>query len=333
MRNKLWILISLIFIGFACSSPVADNSTPPADQLPSWNDGKVKKEIFDFVDAVTDPESPTFVEIPDRIAVFDNDGTLWSEQPLYFQLFFVIYQIKKMAPDHPEWITEQPFKAILDDDMATLKTFGMKELLELVMTTHAGITSVEFENAVMDWLHNDRHPSLKKPFTKLVYQPMLELMNYLRDNDFKVFIVSGGGIDFMRPWAEEVYGIPRNQVVGSSIVTQFELKDGEPVLVRMPELNFIDDKEGKPVGIYRHIGRKPIFCGGNSDGDLQMMQYTDSGKGKRMMLYIHHTDAEREWAYDRDSHIGRFNKALDEATEKGWTIVNMKTDWKVIYPE
>nr|WP_319399613.1 HAD family hydrolase [uncultured Carboxylicivirga sp.] len=333
MRNKLWILISLIFIGFACSSPVADNSTPLADQLLSWNDGKVKKEIFDFVDAVTDPESPTFVEIPDRIAVFDNDGTLWSEQPMYFQLFFAIYQIRKMAPDHPEWAEQQPYKAILDNDMDTLMTFGKNELFELVMTSHAGTTAGVYEEAVMNWLKNDEHPTLHKPFTKLVFQPMLELLDYLRANDFKVFIVSGGGIDFMRPWTEEVYGIPRNQVVGSSIKASFEMHNDQPVLMRLPEIEFIDDKEGKPVGIYRHIGRKPIFCAGNSDGDLAMMQYTATGNGKNMMLYVHHTDEVREWAYDRASHIGTFDKALDEATQKGWTIVDMKEDWRIIYPD
>nr|WP_321450858.1 HAD family hydrolase [uncultured Carboxylicivirga sp.] len=333
MRNKLWILISLIFIGFACSSPVADNSTPSADQLPSWNDGKVKKKIFDFVDAVTDPVSPTFVEIPDRIAVFDNDGTLWSEQPMYFQLFFAIYQIRKMAPDHPEWAEQQPYKAILDNDMDTLMTFGKNELFELVMTSHAGTTAEEYEEAVMNWLKNDEHPTLHKPFTKLIFQPMLELLDYLRANDFKVFIVSGGGIDFMRPWTEEVYGIPRNQVVGSSLKASFEIRNGQPVLMRLPEIEFIDDKEGKPVGIYRHIGRKPIFCAGNSDGDLAMMQYTATGNGKNMMLYVHHTDEVREWAYDRASHIGTFDKALDEATQKGWTIVDMKDDWRIIYPD
>jgi hypothetical protein len=240
--------------------------------------------------------------------------------------------VREMAPLFPEWGTQQPFQSILEDDMETFLSFGEHGMLEVVMATHAGNTTDEFEEIVKHWLSTARHPRFDRPFTELVYQPMLELILYLQANDFKTFIVSGGGIEFMRPWVEEVYGIPRDQVVGSSIKTEFVMQEGEAQIRRLPELDFIDDKEGKPIGIFKFIGRKPIFCSGNSDGDLQMMQYTDSGKGARFMLYLHHTDAEREWAYDRESHIGRLDKGLDEALEKGWTVIDMKSDWKVIYP-
>ena len=304
-----------------------------SDSLPSWNDGPSKKAILTFVTAVTDKSGPDYVKPSERIAVFDNDGTLWSEQPAYFQAFFVFDRIRQMAADHPEWKTQQPYQAVLEGDMKALAASGEKGLAELVMTTHAGMTTDEFAAIVKKWMKTAQHPTLHKPYTDLVFKPMLELLAYLRANDFKTFIVSGGGIEFMRPWTEEVYGIPPEQVVGSSIVTHFEMRDGKPVLVREPKLNFIDDKVGKPVGINQHIGRRPIFAFGNSDGDLQMLQYTTLGTtGKRFAGIVHHTDKEREFAYDRDSHMGRLDKGLIEAKSNGWTVVDMKKEWKVVYP-
>ncbi len=301
--------------------------------LPSWNDGTSKQDIINFVTAVTDKSSSDYVDPRERIAVFDNDGTLWSEQPAYFQLYFAMDRVKAMATDHPEWKNQQPFKAVLDGDMKALAASGKKGLIELVMTTHAGMSTDEFTAIVLDWLQTAKHPTLNKPYTELVFKPMLELLNYLRANDFKTFIVSGGGIEFMRPWVEGVYGIPPEQVVGSSIVTKFEIRDGKPVLVREAKLNFIDDNVGKPVGINLHIGRRPIFAFGNSDGDLQMLQWTTlAGEGKRFAGIVHHTDREREFAYDKDSHMGRLDKALIEAVKHGWTVVDMKKEWNVIYP-
>ena len=312
---------------------MAATAAQAADPLPSWNDGASRARILAFVEAVTQPGGKDFVPVEDRIAVFDNDGTLWAEQPMYFQLFFAIDRVKALAPKHPEWKTQQPFKAVLEGDMKTLAASGEKGLLTLVMATHAGMTTTEFEKIVRDWIATARHPTTQRPLTKMVYQPMLELLSYLRANGFKTFIVSGGGIEFMRPWTNEVYGIPPEQVIGSSIKTKFELRDGQPVLVRLPQINFIDDKDGKPVGINQHIGRRPIAAFGNSDGDLQMLQWTAAGAGPRLALYVHHTDAQREWAYDRKSPIGHLDKGLDEARARGWTIVDMKQDWKVIYPD
>ncbi len=304
-----------------------------ANPLPSWNDGTSKQDIINFVTAVTDKSSSDYIDPRERIAVFDNDGTLWSEQPAYFQLFFTMDRIKDMAADHPEWKTTQPFQAVLEGDMKAVAASGEKGILELVMTTHAGMTTDEFAYIVKEWLKTARHPTLNKPYTELVFKPMLELLNYLRVNDFKTFIVSGGGIEFMRPWVEEVYGIPPEQVVGSSIVTKLEMRNGKPVLIREPKLNFIDDKAGKPVGINQHIGRRPIFAFGNSDGDLQMLQWTTlGGEGRRFAGIVHHTDKEREFAYDKNSHMGRLDKALAEAAKNGWTVVDMKKEWKVIYP-
>jgi phosphoglycolate phosphatase-like HAD superfamily hydrolase len=302
-----------------------------ADPLPSWNDGLAKESITDFVAKVTKEGSPDFVPPAERIAVFDNDGTLWSEQPMYFQLAFILDRVKALAPEHPEWKEEEPFKSVLAGDLEGVLAGGEHALLELAMATHAGMTTEEFEKIVKDWLAEARHPRFNRPYTDCVYQPMLELLAYLRANGFQTWIVSGGGIEFMRPWTEEVYGIPPEQVVGSSIKTKFEMRDREPVLVRLPELNFIDDKEGKPVGINQHIGRRPIAAFGNSDGDLQMLQWTAAGDGPRFCLYVHHTDAEREWAYDRESHIGRLDKGLEEAKARGWTIVDMKSDWKRVF--
>ncbi|MHC4517430.1 MAG: HAD family hydrolase [Planctomycetota bacterium] len=303
----------------------------PKDPLPSWNEGPAKQAIVDFVKHVTAPGSPGFVSTPERIATFDNDGTLWAEQPMYFQLAFVLDRVKALAPAHPEWKEKQPFKAVLEGDLKAVFAGGEHALLELVMETHAGTTTEEFEQIVKDWIAKARHPKSGRLYTEMVYQPMLELLAYLRSNGFKTYIVSGGGIEFMRPWSEEVYGILPEQVIGSSIKTKFELRDGKPVLVRLPEINFIDDKAGKPVGINQHIGRRPIAAFGNSDGDLQMLQWTAAGSGSRFCLYVHHTDAEREFAYDRESSIGRLDKGLDEARAKGWTVVDMKGDWKRIF--
>jgi hypothetical protein len=334
--NRDWSIsswaIGLLFLSLLACTDSQNATGGNSDPLPSWNPGATKDAILDFVQVVTDEHSEYYVPIPDRIAVFDNDGNLWSEQPAYFQLFFAIDRVKEMAPENPEWINQQPFQAILEDDMETLASYGEHGILEVVMATHAGNTTEEYKSTVSSWLSKARHPRFDRPYTDLVYQPMLELINYLQNNDFKTFIVSGGGIDFMRVWVENVYGIPNDQVVGSSIKTEFLLGENGPEIRRLAEMDFINDKEGKPIAINRFISRKPIFCSGNSDGDLQMMQYTDSGKGKRFMLYLHHTDAEREWAYDRDSHIGRLDKGLDESNEKGWTVIDMKTDWKVVYP-
>jgi len=303
-----------------------------ADPLPSWNDGAAQTAIVDFVDKVTTPSARDFVPEPERIAVFDNDGTLWSEQPMYVQLAFVLDRVKALAPQHPEWKDKQPFKAALEGDLEALGVSGPRGLAELTAATHAGMTVTEFEAIVTDWLKTARHPKYDRPYTELVYQPMLELLDYLRAHGFKTFIVSGGGIDFMRPWAEKVYGIPPEQVVGSSIEIKYETRDGKPVLMREPQIRFIDDKAGKPVGIHFHIGRRPLAAFGNSDGDLQMLEYTTAGPGPRFGLLVHHDDAKREAAYDRDSAFGRLDKALDVAKEKGWTVVSMKNDWKTVFP-
>ena len=303
-----------------------------ADPLPSWNEGKTKQAIVEFVAKVTKRESPDFVPPGERIAVFDNDGTLWAEQPMYVQAFFVFDRVKALAPRHAEWKKQEPFASVLDGDVKSALSGGERALVEMVMATHAGMTTEEFETIVTEWIATAKHPRTGRLFTEMVYQPMLELIAYLRANDFKTFIVSGGGIEFMRPWTERVYGIPPEQVVGSSIKTKFEMREGRPVLVRLPELNFIDDKAGKPVGIQSHIGRRPIAAFGNSDGDLQMLQWTTAGTGPRFALYVHHTDGEREWAYDREASVGRLAQGLDEAGKNGWTVADMKRDWKVIYP-
>jgi phosphoglycolate phosphatase-like HAD superfamily hydrolase len=301
--------------------------------LPSWNDGAAKTAIIDFVKRTTTEGSADFVPGPQRIATFDNDGTLWTEQPIYFQIAFAMDQVKALAPQHPEWRTEQPFKAVLDNDMKALAAAGEKGLLQIVAATHSGMTVADFEKTVLQWTETARHPRFNRPYTDLVYQPMLELLTYMRANGFKTFIVSGGGIEFMRPWVEKVYGIPPEQVVGSSGVVKFRLKpDGKPELVKEPKVEFVDDGPGKPVGINRFIGRRPVFAFGNSDGDQQMLEWTAGGDGLRFMGIVHHTDAQREYAYDRESHIGKLDKAWDEATKRGWIVVDMKADWKVIYP-
>ncbi|WP_271894421.1 HAD family hydrolase [Candidatus Phyllobacterium onerii] len=319
-------------LGIAAILLVAVPAWAQNDPLPSWNDTAPKAAIVAFVEKVTKEGSTDFVAEPERIAVFDNDGTLWTEHPMYVQLAFVIDRVKAEAASHPEWKDTQPFKAVLESDMKTLAALGEKGLVELLMTTHAGMTAEEFQTIVTDWMATARDPRFKKPYTELVYQPMLELLAYLRANGFKTFIVSGGGIEFMRPWTEKVYGVPPEQVVGSSIKTQFEMKDGSPTLMRLPQVNFIDDKAGKPVGINQHIGRRPIAAFGNSDGDLEMLQWTTLGEKPGFGLIVHHTDAEREYAYDRNTEFGRLDTALDAAAVNQWTVVDMKADWKQIFP-
>lgn len=303
------------------------------DPLPSWNDGAPKKAILDFVARVTTQGGADFVPPAERIATFDNDGTLWCEQPYYFQLAFAFDQVKAMAPRHPEWKHEQPFKAVLGGDKQALADAGQKGLLQIVAATHSGMTTDAFSKSVLDWLATARHPRFNRPYNSLVYQPMLELLAYLRANGFKTFIVSGGGIEFMRPWVGKAYGIPPEQVVGSSGVVKYQIgADGKPELMKEAKIDFIDDGPGKPVGINRFIGRRPIFAFGNSDGDFQMLQWTTAGKGARFAGIVHHTDAVREYAYDRQSKFGKLDKALDAAAANGWIVVDMKQDWKEVFP-
>ena len=303
-----------------------------ASPLPSWNDTAARRAVVAFVEAATTAGSPGFIEPAERIAVFDNDGTLWAEQPMYFQLAFAIDRVTALAPQHPEWKSTEPFASLLRGDIATALKGGERALLEIVMATHAGLTTDEFARIAGDWIATARHPVTGRLYSEMVYQPMLELLAYLRANGFKTFIVSGGGVEFMRVFAERVYGVPPEQVVGSSIRTEFEMRDGAPTLVRLPEIDFIDDKAGKPVGIHRHIGRRPVMAFGNSDGDLQMLQWTTAGDGPRFAMIVRHTDAEREWAYDRKSHIGTLDQALDEAPKRGWTVADMKSDWNRVFP-
>lgn len=302
-----------------------------ADPLPSWNDGTAKKSIVGFVRKVTKEGSPEFVPVAERIAVFDNDGTLWAEQPVYFQFLFAIDRVKALAPRHPEWKETEPFKSLLAGDLKGALAGGEHALMQIVAATHANLTTEEFERVVRNWIADAKHPQTKRTLTDMVYQPMLELLAYLRANGFKTFIVSGGGIEFMRVFAERIYGIPPEQVIGSTGKLKFELRDGAPVLVKLPAIDFVDDNDGKPIAIHRHIGRRPIAAFGNSDGDLQMLQWTAAGPGVRFCLYVHHTDAEREWSYDRRSSIGHLEKGIDEARAKGWTVADMKTDWNVIF--
>jgi haloacid dehalogenase-like hydrolase len=324
------LFVAALAGAFAASGPRAHAQTDP---LPSWNEGLTKKSITDFVSRVTKEGGPDFVSAPERIATFDNDGTLWTEQPYYFQLAFAIDRIKAMAPQHPEWKTRQPFMALLEGDKKALVAAGKDGLLQIVAATHAGMTVEDFTKEVTEWTRTAKHPRFDRLYIELVFQPMLELMVYLRNNGFKTFIVSGGGIEFMRPWTGRVYGISPEQVVGSSGVVKFEIAaDGKTSLLKLPKIEFVDDGPGKPVGINRFIGRRPIFAFGNSDGDLQMLQYTAGGNGARFMGIVHHTDSEREYAYDRHSQIGKLDKALDEAAKRGWTVVDMKRDWNVIFP-
>ena len=318
-------------LSFGLALTFATGAATP-DPLPSWRDGSVKQAVTTFVTSVTNPGGSDYVPPAERIAVFDNDGTLWVEQPMYTQLAFVLDRVKVLAPGHPEWKDLQPFKAAIEGDIEALAATGTEGLMQLLMATHAGMTSDEFEQIAGDWIRQARHPRFQKPYTELVYQPMLELLAYLRANGFKTFIVSGGGVDFMRPWTDRVYGIPPEQVIGSEIAQRFEVRDGHPVLVRDAKVSFIDDKAGKPVGIQRYIGRRPILAFGNSDGDLQMLQWTTAGDGRRLGLILHHTDAEREYAYDRDSHFGKLDEALDLAPQNGWVPVSVKDDWRQVFP-
>jgi phosphoserine phosphatase len=302
------------------------------EPLPSWHDGAAKKSIIEFVQAVTDQSSKDFVKPAERIAVFDNDGTLWSEQPAYFELLFAFDEVKRNAPQHPEWKTTQPFKAVLENDHQALAAAGMEGLLKIFGATHTGMTTEAFDDYAKTWLSQARHPKTGKPYTEMIFQPMLEMLDYLRSQDFKTYIVSGGDTAFMRAFAEKVYGIPPEQVIGTTFVTAFQLKDGQPSILRTAKLAHNDDGPGKPESIDAVIGRRPILAFGNSDGDLQMLQWTAAGGGKRLMGLVHHTDAKREWAYDRQSSVGKLDKALDQAKNNGWTIVDMAADWRRIYP-
>jgi phosphoglycolate phosphatase-like HAD superfamily hydrolase len=338
MRAMSRVLLGGVIGLAACADRPADTSSGAVQSLaavpalPSWNEGVARQSIVDFVERVTDPASPDYVAPPERIAVFDNDGNLWAEQPLYFQLLFALDRVRATADDHPEWSETEPFRAILEDDREALAGLGMRELLQIIEATHSGMTTDEFDSIVGAWLATATHPRFGVPYTELVYQPMLELLSYLRDHDFKTFIVSGGGMDMIRAFAERVYGIPPEQVVGSAGELEFSLEEGVPTLRKTAGINFVDDKDGKPVGIRRFIGRRPIFASGNSDGDLQMLQYTAPGDRTAFGLVLHHDDGEREWAYDRDSHIGRLDVGLAEAPERGWTVISMNSDWSKVFP-
>ena len=326
MRPNFLLAIALATLLALASAAAA------ADPLPSWNDGQTKQTIVQFVEEVTTQDGPKFVHPAERIAVFDNDGTLWAEQPMYFQLAFALDRVKALAPQHPEWKDQEPFKSVLADDLAGVAAGGKKGLLALVAATHGGMTSEEFEKTVRDWVATAKHPRFKRPYTDLVYQPMLELLAYLRANDFKTYIVSGGGIEFVRTFAEPVYGVPPEQVIGSSVKTRYEVRDGRPVIARLGEIDFIDDKAGKPVGIHKFIGRRPLMAFGNSDGDFEMLEWTTSGPGPRFGLIVHHDDALREWAYDRESHVGRLKRGLEEGPQRGWVVASIQRDWKVVFP-
>jgi phosphoglycolate phosphatase-like HAD superfamily hydrolase len=338
MKHKLPFATVLIFIissfTLSCNTPQQVSETATLkDPLPSWNEGPAKKSIQDFVSKTTKEGTVGFIPVPERIACFDNDGTLWSEQPMYFQLAFVMDRVRALAPQHPEWKETQPFKAALEGDVKTALAGGEKAMLDLMYATHAGTTSEEFNTIVKDWIATARHPRSNRPYTQMIFQPMLELLNYLRANGYKTYIVSGGGIDFMRVWTETVYGIPPEQVIGSSLKLKYTMRDAGPVIEKLPEVNFVDDEAGKPVGIEQHIGRRPVFTAGNSDGDYEMLQWTSTATGyPRFGMIVHHTDEVREWAYDRGSHIGGLSKGLDDAARYNWLIVDMKNDWKQIYP-
>jgi phosphoserine phosphatase len=328
--NILKIIVTVFL--YTSLFPSCNRNKTEVDPLPSWNEGKNKTDIIDYVNTVTNAKSIHYISIPNRIATFDNDGTLWSEQPLYFQLFFAFDRIKEMAPQHPEWKKIQPYKAILENNLAEFLKEGEEGILKIILKSHTGNRTDAFEKSVKKWLATAKHPTKNVAYTALVYQPMLELISYLQQHHFKTYIVSGGGTEFMRPWVETVYGIPKEQVIGSTIKTTYEYNKGKPIIKRKADIEFVNDKKGKPEAIHKFIGRKPVFAVGNSDGDLEMLRWTASNAKKPFMLYIHHTDETREWAYDRASHIGKFDLGLDEALEKGWKIVDMKDDWKKIYP-
>ena len=334
MRIALKIGIRFVIIAALLT---AFSAAAQSDPLPSWHDTDTKKVIVAFVQKVTKKGSPDFVPPAERIATFDNDGTLWPSHPMYTQLAFALERVKALAPRHPEWKTKQPFKAVLDNDLEALAASGEEGMVELVMASHAGMSTAEFEKIVTDWFKKARHPRFKRPYTELAYQPMLELLAYLRANDFKTYIVSGGGVEFMRPMTEAVYGIPPEQVVGSTIKTEYEVRDGKPVLIRLPEIGFIDDKTGKPVGINEFIGRRPIAAFGNSAGDREMLEWTGAGSGPRLMMLVFHDDDKREYAYGPangldDTKFGTFPQSLmEEANKKGWVIISMKDDWRRIF--
>jgi len=321
-------LILVAFLGACASRPAIEAPDP----LPSWNEGPSKQGIVEFVSDVTDSSSAHYVKPTDRIAVFDNDGTLWAEKPVYFQFLFILDRIRAMAPEHPEWQTTQPFQAVLENDFETLRATDLEPLAHMMGVAVSGTTTEEFEDTVVDWMASARHPGTGRPFTSMVYQPMLELLDYLAANGFTTFIVSGGGIAFMRPWSEAVYGIPPERVVGTSMELEYEVIEGKPVIHRKPDLHFLNDKAGKPVGIERFIGRRPILAAGNSDGDYQMLEWTTAGEGRRLGLIVHHTDADREWAYDRDSTSGRLDRGLDNAAANGWLLIDMANEWNQVFP-
>jgi phosphoserine phosphatase len=336
MKLQVPALLTLCFVVGACSDstpkPPAVSAPSAAAPLTSWRQGSARSAIVDFVERTTREGTPDFVPHAERIAVFDNDGTLWAEQPMYFQLAFALDRIRALAPEHQEWKTTQPFKGALEGDVNSVLAGGEHSVLQIVAASHSGNTSEEFEAIVTKWIGSARHPVTKRPYVEMVYQPMLEVLTYLRANGYKTFIVSGGGVEFMRPWVERVYGVPPEQVVGSRVKVKYEVRESGPVLVRLPEIDFIDDKAGKPVGIQQAIGRRPTIAFGNSDGDFEMLEWTTSAKGPRLGVIVHHTDAEREWAYDRDSPIGQLRRGLDEGPKRGWVIVDMKSDWRAIYP-
>ncbi|KAB2805436.1 HAD family hydrolase [Phaeocystidibacter luteus] len=327
-------LTALVALVVACSSKEQNAPEPtaePVDALPSWNDTETKSTILEYVQAVTDEGSPSFIPVEDRLVTFDNDGTLWAEKPVYFQLYYALDRISYMAKDHPEWENEEPYASGINKDLHGIAAQGYAGLFELIGATQGGMTTDEYHSQVKAWLDTAVHPTTNRPYTEMVYQPMIELIHYLQDNDFNVYIFSAGGIDFMRVWATEVYGIPKEKVMGSSMKTQFSLEGGAH-LEKLDQLDAVRDKEAKPEFIYLVTGGKPVIAGGNSDGDLAMLQYTATNTHPFLNLYVHHTDSVREWAYDRDGHVGRLDAGLDEAVARGWTLIDMKYDWKVIFP-
>ena len=315
----------------ACVIALVSAIAEAVDPLPSWNAGSTKQSILAFVAQVTKEGTPEFVPPAERIATFDNDGTLWAEQPLYFQLAFALDRVKALAPEHPEWEQKEPLKSVLAGDLKSVFAGGKGALLEIVKVTHSGMTTQEFERIAKEWLATAKHPQTGRLYTQMIYQPMLELLAYLRANGFKTFIVSGGGVEFMRAFAERAYGIPPEQVIGSVGKQSYEVRGGKPALIKLPALDYFDDKEAKVIAIQRHIGRRPIAAFGNSDGDLQMLQWACAGQGARFCLFVRHTDAEREWAYDR-SPMGILEQGLAEAAARGWTVVDIKRDWKTVFP-
>jgi len=338
----LGLVLSALFV-LSCASSQQPGAQEPktnpeaeafVDPLPSWNDTATKAQILDFVRAVSDPDDPAFVEPTKRVATFDNDGTLWVEQPVYAEMAFALHRVRDLARVHPEWATKEPFKAVIEGDREALVAAGSRGLVEIVLASHTGMSATLFDTIATEWVRDARHPNFEKPYTELAYQPQLELLRYLEANGFKTFIVSGGSVEFMRTYAEQVYGIPPERVVGSSIETRYEVQGGKPSLLRLPQIDFVDDKVGKPVGIHKHVGLRPILAFGNSDGDLEMLQWTTVGSGgARLGLVLHHDDAEREYAYDRESKVGTLDKALDLAGQSGWVVVSMKNDWKTVFTE